>query len=150
MKPQTKNRIDKLLDSAKLKRTEPRRVILDALFRADKPQTADEIVAAIGRSCPNKVTVYRTLESMIGAGLVHKAFIAARTWHFEMADRCTESQCHPHFVCTDCGQMSCLPGASVPMATKTPDGFIVYRQQVRLEGLCPGCGGRAKDTACRE
>ncbi|MGA2323978.1 MAG: transcriptional repressor [Sedimentisphaerales bacterium] len=139
MKSQLKERIDNLLDSVKMKRTGPRRTILEILLAGNRPQTADEIVSSIGKIGPNRVTVYRTLESMVDAGLVHKAFVEERSQHYELADKCTEHQCHPHFVCTGCGRTSCLHDVSVSMATSTPVGFIIQRQQVRLEGLCPKC-----------
>ena len=139
MKFVLKEKVDKLLNSAKLKRTGPRRTILEILLAGNRPQTADEIVSAMGNTRPNKVTVYRTLESMVDAGLVHKAFVGERSQHYELADKCTEHQCHPHFVCTDCGRTSCMHDVSVPMATSAPAGFVIQRQQVKLEGLCPEC-----------
>ena len=139
MKIETKEKINKLLDSAKLKKTKPRTAILEILLKTTRPQTVEEIIFAIGKTRINKVTVYRTLESLIEAGLTHRAFVSDGKCHFEMADKCTEHQCHPHFVCTDCGQTQCLPQATVPMAGNTPAGFTIERQQVRLEGLCPDC-----------
>jgi len=139
MKIEVKEKVDKLLNSAKLKRTAPRRTILETMLNANRPQTVDEIVSTMGKACPNRVTVYRTLESMVVAGLVHKAFVEERSQHYELADRCTEHQCHPHFVCTDCGRTHCMTQVLVPMATSTPAGFVIHRQQVRLEGLCPDC-----------
>jgi Fur family ferric uptake transcriptional regulator len=142
MKNEIKEKINKLLDSSKLKRTESRRLILEVLLKANKPQTADEIILITGKAGPDKVTVYRTLDSMISSGLVHRAFISDGKCHFEMADKCSENQCHPHFVCTDCGRTQCMPEVSLPMASNTPAGFIINRQQVRLEGLCPKCVSR--------
>ena len=139
MKSQAKEKIDELLNSAKLKKTLPRRMVLEVLLNAAQPQTADEIVSAIGKTGPNRVTVYRTLESMVEAGIVHRAFVAEGIQHFELADKCTEHQCHPHFVCTDCGHTRCLHDVLVPMATSAPAGFVIERQQVRLQGLCPKC-----------
>ena len=139
MKTQTKEKINKLLDSAKLKRTESRKKILDVLLKAASPQTADEIISAIGKSGPNKVTVYRTLESIVEAGIVHRAFIDGRSQYYELGNKCTEHQCHPHFVCSDCGRTLCLPEVSVPMVSNAPAGFVINRQKVRLEGLCPKC-----------
>jgi Fur family ferric uptake transcriptional regulator len=139
MKIEVKEKVDKLLKATKLKRTRPRRMILEILLAANRPQTADEIVSAMGKVCPNRVTVYRTLESMVSGGLVHRAFVEERSQHYELADRCTEHQCHPHFVCSDCGRTSCLHDVSVPMATSTPAGFVIHRQQIKLEGLCPEC-----------
>ncbi|MGA2071460.1 MAG: transcriptional repressor [Sedimentisphaerales bacterium] len=139
MKSQLKERIDNLLDSANLKRTGPRKAIIEVLLQIKRPQTAEEILAAAGKTRINKVTIYRTLDSMIEAGLVHRAFISEEKCHYELADKCTEHQCHPHFVCTGCGKTSCMHETSVSMATNPPAGFIIQRQQVRLEGLCPEC-----------
>jgi Fur family ferric uptake transcriptional regulator len=139
MRITVKAKIDKLLNAAKLKKTLPRRMVLEVLLNTATPQTADEIISAIGKAGPNRVTVYRILESIVEAGIVHKAFVAEGSQHFEMADKCTEHQCHPHFVCTHCGKTSCLHDVSVSMATSAPAGFVIQRQQVRLQGLCPQC-----------
>jgi Fur family ferric uptake transcriptional regulator len=149
MKPALKEKVDKILNSAKLKRTLPRRMILEVLLNANRPQTADEIASAMGKARPNRVTVYRTLESMVSGGLVHRAFVEERSQYYELADRCTEHQCHPHFVCTDCGRTSCLHDVSVSMASHPPVGFVIHRQQVRLEGLCPACGTEEKSTSSK-
>jgi Fur family ferric uptake transcriptional regulator len=139
MKIEIKEKINKLLDLAKLKRTGPRRAILDVLLKSNRPQTAEEIIIKLGKAGPNKVTVYRTLDSLVDAGIVHRAFVEERSQHYELADKCSEHQCHPHFVCIDCGQTRCLPEVSVPMATSAPSGFVIQRQQVRLEGICSRC-----------
>ena len=139
MKPRTKKSVDNILGSMKLKRTDQRRTILEVLLDAKGPQTADEIMTAISRKSANRVTVYRVLESMVGAGLVHKAFIHKRAEHFELADRCTNLQCHPHFTCVSCGATNCVVGVSVPLVKRLEEGFIIHRQQVHLEGLCPRC-----------
>jgi len=139
MKTQIKEQVDKLLSSAKMKRTIPRSTILEVLLSAKRLQTVDEIMAAIGKGSANKVTVYRTLESLCRAGLVHRAFVHKRAEHFELADRCTDAQCHPHFTCRKCGATRCLVGVSVPLVKGLGRGFILQRQQVRLEGICPAC-----------
>jgi Fur family transcriptional regulator, ferric uptake regulator len=139
MKTQIKEQVDKLLSSMKMKRTVPRRTILEVLLNAKRPKSADEIITAMNKRSANKVTVYRVLESMVGAGLVHKAFVHKRAEHFELADRCSDTQCHPHFTCTSCGDMHCLTEISLPMAKSPYKGFIIGRQRIQLEGLCPKC-----------
>jgi len=139
MKSLAKESIDNLLGSVKLRRTGPRRTILEVLLSAKRPQTVDEIMTAMSKRCANKVTVYRTLESMVGAGLVHRAFVHKRAEHFELADRCTDVQCHPHFTCRKCGVTRCLVGVSAPLVRGLEKGFILQRQQIRLEGICPAC-----------
>jgi Fur family ferric uptake transcriptional regulator len=142
MKPETSRRIERLLRSADLRRTGPRVAILSVLIRADKPLTQEEIGAKLGPAIPNRVTIYRVLERFCKAGMVHKAFMQQRTWHFELADRCTESQCHPHFTCKKCGVISCLVGLPVSIIKDVKKGFVIHRQRVQLEGLCPRCVGK--------
>lgn len=139
MKPDIKQKIENLLSSANLRRTGPRAAILSVLLRARKPQTAYQITAKLSRTTPNKVTIYRTLESFLSAGLVHKVFLQQRSWYFELSHNCTENQCHPHFTCKNCGGIDCLIGLSVPIVKGLKKGFVIHRQQVQLEGLCPQC-----------
>ncbi|MHC4109861.1 MAG: Fur family transcriptional regulator [Planctomycetota bacterium] len=113
MKSEIKLRIENLLRSVDLRKTGPRVAILSVLLDAHKPLSQDQIAAKLAPTIPNKVTIYRTLESFCKAGLVHKAFMQKRAWHFELADRCTESQCHPHFACKKCGVISCLVGLTI-------------------------------------
>ena len=127
------------LTAANLYCTAGRVAVLRALLRADKPLRQDQIAKRLGKKRFDKVTIYRTLESLLKVGLVHKAFMAERAWHFELAHNCSETQCHPHFTCTNCGSTHCLTGMSLPMARSPHKGFHIHRQQTRLEGLCPAC-----------
>lgn len=129
----------RMLKTAKLYCTESRLTILGILAKAGKPLSQDQIARLSGEKQFDKVTIYRTLESLLQVGLVHKAFMEKRAWHFELAHNCTEHQCHPHFTCSNCGDTHCLTEISLPMAKSPHQGFVIHRQQVRLEGLCPKC-----------
>jgi len=129
----------KMLTAANLYRTGGRVAVLKVLIEANTPLNQNQIARRSNREHFDKVTIYRTLESLLKAGLVHKAFMNKRAWHFELAHNCTKSQCHPHFTCTSCGNTHCLTEMSLPMAKSPHKGFIIHRQQVRLEGLCPEC-----------
>ncbi len=139
----TKQNLDKqareMLKAAKLYSTESRLAILEVLAEAGIPLSQDQIARRSDKKHFDKVTIYRTLESLLQVGLVHKAFMEKRAWHFELAHNCTEHQCHPHFTCSNCGDTHCLTEISLPMAKSPHQGFIIRRQQVRLEGLCPKC-----------
>ena len=139
MKSDIKRKTESLLNCAKLRRTGPRVAILGVLLGARRPQTAEQIAVSLAPAGPDKVTIYRTLESLVATGLVHKVFLQERTWHFELARNCTESQCHPHFTCTNCGDTYCLAEISLPMAKSPHKGFVIGHQRVQLEGLCPQC-----------
>jgi Fur family ferric uptake transcriptional regulator len=139
MKTDLDAKAQQMLKTARLDCTDARVAILKALMRAAKPVRQDQIAEELADRRTNKVTIYRTLESLIKTGLVHRAFLHDRAWHFELADHCTETQCHPHFTCLACGATHCLPGMKLPMAQSPYKGFIISHQQVRLEGLCPAC-----------
>jgi Fur family ferric uptake transcriptional regulator len=128
-----------MVKEANLYCTEARVAILKVLLAAAGPLSQDQISGQVASRAMNKVTVYRTLDSLVEAGLVHRAFMEDRAWHFELADHCTKHQCHPHFTCTRCGVTQCMTDISLPMAVIPRKGFIISRQQVRLEGLCPAC-----------
>ncbi len=147
MTTNTRKRTDEILDKAGFRRTGPRQAILAVLLNADRPVTAEQIAEKIGRSKPNKVTIYRALENFIEAAIVHKAFLRDRTWHFELANRCTDTQCHPHFTCTNCGDTHCMPGISMPMAKSPYKGFAIVRQRVQFEGLCPPCALKVRKVS---
>lgn len=139
MKNKPELNIDNMLLMAGLRRTKPRTAILKVLLKAGRPITQEQIAVAMGTKAPDKVTIYRTLETFVSANIVHRAFLQARTQHFEMSNRCTQHQCHPHFTCTSCGDTHCMTEIKVPMTKSPQNGFIVRHQRVQLEGLCPHC-----------
>lgn len=139
MKADLNKQASHILQQAGLFRTGGRIAILKVLLRAGRPLTRKQIAGRLGRTGLNKTTIYRALESFAAAGLVHKAFLHNRTWHFELARHCTDSQCHPHFTCKRCGRTCCLTDVTVPMLKGLGKGFKLERQRVQLEGLCPAC-----------
>jgi Fur family ferric uptake transcriptional regulator len=128
-----------MLKSARLYRTAGRVSVLKALLRADKALTQEQIAGRMGKKRFDKVTIYRTLESLVKVGLVHKAYVEERARYFELAHNCSETQCHPHFTCTNCGRTNCLTDMTIPGLKKRHKGFLIQRQRTRLEGLCPTC-----------
>lgn len=134
-----KSELKHILAEAKLRKTGPRLNILKILLNSVSPLTQQQIAKKLGRKAPNKVTIYRCLENFVEAGLAHKAFLQDRTWHYELSHNCTDNQCHPHFTCKNCGVTRCLWGKSVPLVKGLKKGYVIHRQQVRLEGLCPKC-----------
>ena len=139
MKSGSLKKIEQLLNRAGLRKTRQRVDVLGILVNAKRPMTQEQIGLKLRTAAPNKVTIYRCLESFVEAGLVHRAYLEDRTRHYELGDHCTELQCHPHFVCTKCGMTRCMTDTSIGMVKGLKRGFVVHRQQVRLEGLCPRC-----------
>lgn len=128
-----------ILKLAGLRITLPRKIIMDSLASADGPLSQNQIAKAVGPDGPDKVTIYRTLDSLVKKNIVHKAFLRKRTWHFELAHNCSAKQCHPHFTCTKCGRTHCLHELSIPPIKSRYKDFLIVRQQTQLEGICPKC-----------
>ena len=139
MKAELDDKARETLKSCELYCTEARIAILKVLMQTPRPLRQNQIAQRLTSKTLNKVTIYRTLESLVNVGLVHRAFMQKRAWHFELAHHCSATQCHPHFTCLSCGQTYCLTGISMPMTKSPYKGFAIHRQQVRLEGLCPAC-----------
>jgi len=135
-----------MLKETELYCTEARVAILKVLMQAPRPLPQTQIAEQLASNSLNKVTIYRTLDSLVEVGLVHRAFMQKRAWHFELAHHCSATQCHPHFTCLNCGRTHCLTGISIPMAQSPYKGFVISRQQVRLEGICPACRDEAEET----
>jgi Fur family transcriptional regulator, ferric uptake regulator len=140
MKASIRAKATEMLKASRLYRTEARVAILAVLLKASRPITQEQIADELDPR-HDKVTIYRTLASLLQAGLVHKALTGAKTWQFELGHRCTQHQCHPHFTCTHCGSTHCLPDLEPPLTRGPYRGFVIQRQQVLFEGLCPGCAG---------
>ena len=132
-------KIRQILNSASLARTRPRTKILEVLLKSQKPLTPKQITEYLGENSPDKVTIYRSLEKFIKKGFVHKAYLDRKKWYYELSGNCMEKQCHPHFICSKCGKTFCLKGSFMPLVEGLKKGFVVHRQQVRIEGLCSLC-----------
>ena len=128
-----------LIRRAGLRCTAGRLAIIEVLGASVKPLTRKQIADALGQTSLDKVTIYRALERFVERGVAHKACTQDRTAYFELADKCTEHQCHPHFTCTSCGSVSCFTHISLPLLKSPQNGFTIERQRVHLEGLCPKC-----------
>ena len=139
IRPNLESHIRQMLKKVGLYCTGGRVAILKVLMKTGRPLSRAQIAQRLGKKQFDKVTIYRTLASLLKVGLVHRAFMEKRASYFELAHKCSESQCHPHFTCTSCGSTECLTEMSLPMAKSPHKGFVIHRQQVRLEGLCPAC-----------
>jgi Fur family ferric uptake transcriptional regulator len=122
-----------------LRRTRGRRAVLAALLGAGRALSHGQIMARMRSGRFDRVSVYRALDAFVAAGLVHAVAAGGASRLFELADRCTGAQCHPHFTCRVCRRTSCLPGVRLPLAR--PRGWRIERQKVYLEGVCPRCAG---------
>lgn len=128
----------RLLETAELYCTRCRLAILKIFIKTKKPLSQKQISERLGEKV-NKTTVYRNLEVFLSVNLIHKVNLPGRKWYYEIASNCTKEQCHPHFICTDCGKTYCFKDLSLPMTRRSYKGFIIKHQKIQLEGICSNC-----------
>ena len=122
--------------------TENRLHVLEVIGGNNYPLTASEIFQTIERTQNiNKVTVYRILDLLLEYRLVERIRMGGRAAHYGMAPNDHHAP-HPHFYCTKCDAVDCLPPDCVSVSTtnlrKTFPGTI-ERVEIQVEGVCRNC-----------
>jgi Fur family transcriptional regulator, ferric uptake regulator len=132
----------KALREAGLRKTAPRLAVLDALEHAEAPLSHAEVAERLVGDGLDRVTVYRNLLALTDAGLVRRTDLGDHVWRFELVrpgDSGAHEAAHPHFVCSDCGAVSCLPDLRVRFAGAGADAVARKRLEVQLRGVCGEC-----------
>ncbi len=130
-----------------LKVTAPRLAVLRVLELAERPLSHAEVVARLALQLPrgdeavwDRATVYRNLVALESVGLVRISSHAGGIGRYELVRR-REGCTHPHFVCDDCGIVSCLPEAEVVTKRNTRWSKSLRSAEVQFVGRCPSCSG---------
>jgi len=139
----TVDSLTKALDAAEAhcldrgeKLTPVRKRVLELVLEADTPVKAYDLLEALkpGPGSAKPPTVYRALDFLMTAGLVHKvealnAFVGCSHAHDEGGAEL--------FICSGCGTVEERHGAAVP--TNAPQGFMIQRSVVEHFGQCANC-----------
>lgn len=130
------------LRAAGLRSTTSRVAVLQHLAGASKPLSHADVADTLVPTGYDKSTLYRCLVELADAGLLSRLDAGDHSWRFELrrGEEHHGSE-HPHFVCTDCGEVSCLPDVEVkitsPRQSKGPKMGEV--SEIFLKGKCPEC-----------
>ena len=89
----------------------------------------------------DRVTLYRTLNSFIEKGLLHRipndSGMASYALCREECDENTHNHDHIHFKCNICGHIECIPDMHVPEVT-LPD-YTIEESNLIINGVCKLC-----------
>ena len=90
----------------------------------------------------DRVTLYRTLNSFLDAGILHKIPNSQGAATYGLChETCSpehHNHNHVHFKCNNCGQIKCLDDKSVPEVT-VPDGYLIETVNMIVDGVCAKC-----------
>ncbi len=132
-----------LLKEQGLKATGPRVAVLTALATSGHPISYTEMLVRLGdRGAElDPATAFRNLKRLTEAGLARVVSHAGGQARYELGrGKAGPEHVHPHFLCTDCGTVSCLPVAALPRPQATGRWQeAVSRALLQLQGSCPDC-----------
>lgn len=126
-----------------LRCTSPRLHVLLALDTANRPLSHAELQASLADHGLDRATIYRNLADMVARDLVRRTDLGDKIWRFESrrGDAAHVGD-HPHFVCTDCGTVECLPDVEIRVSrrrNRTPRAIAEETVNVQLSGQCDDC-----------
>lgn len=90
----------------------------------------------------DRVTLYRTLNSFLDSGILHKIPNDLGTATYGLCHTTCGPEEHQHdhihFKCNECGKLECLDDMQVP-EVKVPDGYKVMQTNLIVDGVCATC-----------
>jgi Fur family ferric uptake transcriptional regulator len=130
------------LRAAGLRSTTSRVAVLQHVAAGGQPVSHADVADVLVPQGFDKSTLYRCLVELADAGLLARLDAGDHAWRFEL--RSGEEHAageHPHFVCVDCGKVSCLPDVEVRISPSkgTKDAALGDVTEVFLKGHCKEC-----------
>jgi Fe2+ or Zn2+ uptake regulation protein len=120
--------------------TGPRRAVLAAVLRRDRPFTAEQLVAELKTDEPGlgRATVYRTLEILASVDVLtrilqpggHPAYVVGSPGH------------RHHLVCSGCGatvSFTACPLDDLTRMLARDTEFTIHGHLLEVFGVCPTC-----------
>ncbi len=128
------------LREAGLRATPARISTLVLLRESSSPLTHAFVAEHLAKSGIDKATAFRNLNDMTDAGLIRRTEVGDHVWRFEAvkADDDHEGG-HPHFLCVDCGTVSCLDDVKLTAGSQRESEKIGTVTEILLRGHCNDC-----------
>ena len=142
-----KRRIERIfaleLSAGGLRLTTQRRRILDALLKARRHLSEDEIYSELAGFGIGRATVFRTLKVLKKCGLVEEVLGDGRP-RFEVRWRRPH---HDHLICVDCGRIQEIRWPALEAIQERAcrkAGFAARWHRHEIFGLCRSCSKRQR------
>jgi Fur family transcriptional regulator, ferric uptake regulator len=132
-----------VIRKAGLRSTSPRIAVLRRLSVASTPISHGELVEVLASDGMDRTTIYRNLVDLTEVGLVTRTDLGDHVWRFELkrGNGNGDDARHPHFTCSDCGAVSCLPEVTlkVKQGKGVPRALTQQKVEIQLRGQCDAC-----------
>ncbi len=123
-----------------LRATPARLAVLELLRAKAAPMSHGDVADRLSTQTWDRATIYRNLIDLAEAGLARRTDVGDHVWRFEAVTEGHETA-HPHFVCTECGTVECLPELELAVRRARAPRAVRQRQvEVHVRGLCDACG----------
>ena len=143
MKKSKRQDIDKLkmaIREVGLRATPARVATLSLLHESSSPLTHAEVARHLDEAGVDKATAFRNLNDLAAAGILRRTELGDHVWRFEViADKEHEAGSHPHFVCIDCGNVSCMDEVKLTASSVRHSQKFGEITEILLRGHCVDC-----------
>ena len=134
----THDDLRQMIRGAGLRATPSRVATLHLLRTQDQPISHGEAADRLSSRDLDRATVYRNLTDLSDAGLARRTDLGDHVWRFEAV---TSGHEHPHFVCTSCGGVECLPEVQLAAQSRAraPRAVRAKEVEIQIRGVCDSC-----------
>lgn len=126
-----------------LRATAPRLAVLEVLHETASPVSHEQVMAMLPDQDFDKASIWRVLADLAEQGILRRMDLGDRIWRYELIDACRSvAHDHGHFLCEDCGEVSCLPEVELRDGEgQLPAVLRGATYRVRVMGVCADCVG---------
>jgi Fur family ferric uptake transcriptional regulator len=133
-------KIRELLHQANIRATPARIAVLQELRQTSSPLTHADLAEKLVPLGFDKATVFRNLSDLADAELIFRTELGDHVWRFEAIDPDRPGgEKHPHFVCVECGSVSCLGDMEFTSTSKRRATSIGRITEILIKGHCSTC-----------
>ena len=130
--------VKQAIREAGLRATPARMATLQLLRQSNAPLTHAVVADHLADSGVDKATAFRNLNDLVDAGLLRRTEVGDHVWRFE-AVLSEHDSGHPHFLCVDCGTVSCLGDVKLTAGSQRASEKVGTITEVLLRGHCNDC-----------
>ena len=134
------------LRSLGLRSTPARLAVMRELKLVSSPISHSELTERLKSLGFDKATIFRNLTELTELGVLSRTSLGDNVWHFELI----KGPQHPHFVCIECGNVTCLENVELAPSSQKQALAIGCITEIVIRGHCRTCEPtHRKSGTCR-